>query len=218
MKKYVILPLAALLLTGCGAQNLTQDTAENVAEEQASAAAQGGAAVTDFAGRTGYIDENGIFIPDPSNSGISSVESDETHTDTAEELPLFTTGPYDAEEWHALSAAEYFEALGIRPMPDPFDELTLGWDPDAKFDMRGRNAFLYFDETDKKVLTVYLSAESEFELEDGEILIHHAEDGQAADFLAGKAHVTVLGSGMTTKDLDTLKTYAKDLQKYLPLQ
>ena len=238
MKKYVILPFAALLLTGCGARNLTQDTAADVAAESgdadmqdqakdtegnaaldfASAAEQDRAWGTDDAGRTGYYDENGSFIPDPNYSVRPPEESVETYTEANESQPIFQPSPYDEDEWHHLSAAEYFESLSIRPMPDPFDELTLTWDPDAEYDIRGRYAFLYFDEADKKVLTVYLSLESEFELEDGEILMHHADDGQAADFCVGKAHVTVLGNGMTTKDLDTLKTYAQDLQKYLPLQ
>ena len=195
MKKIAVqLFFAAVLLTGCGKQ-------------------------ADRNGQTPVTDQNGYS----SDTGSESAEA-ETGTEAVSvgKEELFPAGPYDAEEWHAVSAAQYFAELGIRQVPETLGGYTLKWDPDANFDMRGRNAFLYRDEAGENVLIVYISSESEHEIEEDQILLHHADDDStAAEFHVQKAHITMQSMNAALRDLNQLSTMqalAKELKSALMIQ
>lgn len=236
MKRYAVFALlSAAMLTGCGAYT-DQNAAADIAEQQytdpefaaESAAETGtkpppGVPATDDAGRTGYYDTNGIFIPDPSNS-IRPADSGEPQTfteacDVQEQNPA-ETGPYNTEDWYVLPAEEYFSVFGIRPLPEQLGDYTLEPPaPDARYDIRVRTPFRYTDADGNTALTVYIGAETEFSLQEDQILLHHAADGgAAAEFISGKAQISLQAVNMQLQELERLKTLAQELKSFLVIQ
>ena len=225
MKRYTICAaLFAVLLTGCGGYTEQNAAADIAAEQNAAEQIVHGVVVTDDAGRTGYYDSNGIFIPDPSNSGRAEFDEPaaETHTEAADvqEQNPAETGPYNTEDWYVLPWEEYFSVFGIRPLPETIGSYTLQqWATDARFDIRERTAFQYTGEDGSEGLTVYISAESEFEIGEDQILLHHAEENSIeAEFTVYKAHITMLSKETPVQDIDKLAELAKELKSYLVIQ
>ena len=114
-----------------------------------------------------------------------------------------------------IGKLDYLDALGIRQPPEILWGYSLEWDPDARYLLHERNAFLYPDEQRRVMLTVYLLPIPEHAPDDGEIYIYHSEEGQTADFIVGNAQVTLIGNGMEAGDIMTLKDIAQELKSSL---
>lgn len=145
MKKYgALFVLSALLLAGCGAEYTAGQTAAEIAEQPAAEINAAETGVTDPAGRTGYIDSNGIFIPDPSNSGRPDDFADEETVTEAypadDTAPAADYGQKSAEQYQnqnenrQMRADAFCRALQINPLPEKLGGCTLQIDPDARFD------------------------------------------------------------------------------------
>lgn len=113
-----------------------------------------------------------------------------------------------------LTAAEFFDALSVNPMPESLGGYTLEWAPDAKFSTHGQYAFLYHDENGNRVLTVYLMENSYPEL-DGIVMSQTDDDGLMAQFTANRAYVNMYSEDTSLLDQETLRILAEELQAQL---
>lgn len=183
MKKYgALFVLSALLLAGCGAEYTAGQTAAESAEQPAAEINAAETGVTDPAGRTGYIDSNGIFIPDPSNSGRPDDFADEETVTEAypadDTAPAADYGQKSAEQYQnqnenrQMRADAFCRALQINPLPEKLGGCTLQIDPDARFDPdkytgydEGYYTFPYVNESGDRELCVDIKQKNSFALE-----------------------------------------------------
>ena len=204
----------------CAESSLKEDCAAEASEEYTLEAEQAAEAPEQYLNQANTSDGKRKDSKGADQSDVADANSEIAEENSEEEAESEDASSGSSEDSSSdtdemLSAAEYLDALGIRQPPETLWGYSLEWDPDARYLLHERNAFLYPDEQRRVMLTVYLLPIPEHAPDDGEIYIYHSEEGQTADFIVGNAQVTLIGNGMEAGDIMTLKDIAQELKSSL---
>lgn len=196
----------------CEESSLKEDCAAEASEEYAEEAEQAAEAPEQYLNQADTSNGKRKDSKGANQSDVADANAEIAEENSEEEAESADASSGTEE---MLSAADYLDALGIRQPPETLWGYSLEWDPDARYLLHERNAFLYPDEQRRVMLTVYLLPVPEHAPDDGEIYIYHSEEGQTADFIVGNAQVTLIGNGMEAGDIMTLKDIAQELKSSL---
>ncbi|MBP0975578.1 MAG: hypothetical protein J6P20_05885 [Oscillospiraceae bacterium] len=145
-------------------------------------------------------------------AGLSPAPNYENQDNTASD-----SAAESAEAQEELPAEEYFSALGINPPPEMLGGYKLHCNPTESRVLGQRNMFTYIDETGTGALVLYLEPEGENSLLEN-IVMHHSDEGEKAEFTLGNARVVLEGKYMTLQDTDALTALVRELQEALRIQ